>query len=73
MQPQIVTQLREAVSKIYISFNGWTTRGSKRGFFRVVAHYATANRVIRDVAINLPQLAGAYTGNRIANCIKKTL
>jgi hypothetical protein len=68
-----VKQLEEAVSKIYISFNRWTTKGGKRSFFSVVAHYATAHRVVKDVAINLPQLTGAHTGDRIANCIEKTL
>jgi hypothetical protein len=73
MQPQVVKQLEEAVSKIYISFDGWTTKGGKRGFFGVVAHYATAHGVVKDVAINLPQLTGAHTGDRIADCIEKTL
>ena len=73
MQPQVVKQLGEAASKIHISFNGWTTKGGKRGFFGVVAHYATARGVVKDVAIDLPQLTGAHTGDRIADCIEKTL
>ncbi|KAI2484807.1 hypothetical protein Ptr902_03747 [Pyrenophora tritici-repentis] len=73
MQPQVVKQLKEAASKIYISFNRWTTKGGKRGFFSVVAYYAITYRVVKDVTINLPQLTGAYTGDRIANDIKKTL
>ncbi|KAI0569381.1 hypothetical protein Alg215_11671, partial [Pyrenophora tritici-repentis] len=28
---------------------------------------------LRDVAIDLPQLSGAYTGDRIADCVAKTL
>jgi hypothetical protein len=73
MQPQVVKQLGEAISKIHISFDGWTTKGGKRGFFGVVAHYATAHGVIKDVAIDLPQLTGAHTGDRIADCIERTL
>ena len=73
MQPQVVKQLEEAASKIHISFDGWTTKGGKRGFFGVVAHYATTHGVVKDVAIDLPQLTGAHTGDRIADCIEKTL
>ncbi|KAA8616519.1 hypothetical protein PtrV1_09820 [Pyrenophora tritici-repentis] len=42
LKPQIVLALSAAISKIHISFDGWTTKGGKRGFFRIVAHFATA-------------------------------
>ncbi|PZD24468.1 hypothetical protein A1F97_11129, partial [Pyrenophora tritici-repentis] len=51
----------------------WTVKGGKRGFFGIVAHFATAKGDLRDVAINLPQLLGAYTSDRIANCVAETL
>jgi hypothetical protein len=73
MQPQVVARLRTAASKIHISFDGWTTRGGKRGFFGIVAHFVSASGILEDVAIDLPQLAGAHTGDRIANCVEKTL
>jgi hypothetical protein len=73
IQPQVVQALLTAVSKIHISFNGWTTKGGKRGFFGVVAHFANASGVIQDLLIDLPQLAGAYTGEVIAETIIKTL
>ncbi|KAA8617835.1 Dimer-Tnp-hAT domain-containing protein [Pyrenophora tritici-repentis] len=73
MQPQIVCALSEAASKIHISFDGWTTKGGKRGFFRVVAHFANASGVIQDLPIALPHLAGSHTGDAIADTIKKTL
>ncbi|RYN17161.1 hypothetical protein AA0112_g12189 [Alternaria arborescens] len=73
MQPQVVARLRTAASKIYISFDGWTTRGGKRGFFGIVAHFVLASGILEDVAIDLPQLAGAHTGDRIADCVEKTL
>ncbi|KAG9381305.1 Dimer-Tnp-hAT domain containing protein [Pyrenophora tritici-repentis] len=60
MQPQIVCALSEAASKIHISFDGWTTKGGKRGFFGVVAHFANASGVIQDLPIALPHLAGSY-------------
>jgi hypothetical protein len=62
LKPQIVLALSAAVSKIHISFNGWTTKGGKRGFFRIVAHFATAAGAVHDLPISLPQLAGAHTG-----------
>ncbi|KAA8619377.1 Polyketide synthase modules and related protein [Pyrenophora tritici-repentis] len=73
MQPQIVCALSEAASKIHISFDGWTTKGGKRGFFGVVAHFANASGVIQDLPIALPHLAGSHTGDAIADTIKKTL
>ncbi|KAG9381045.1 Dimer-Tnp-hAT domain containing protein [Pyrenophora tritici-repentis] len=50
-----------SVSKIHVSFDGWTTKGGKRGFFGVVAHFADAAGIIRDLPIDLPELAGAHT------------
>jgi hypothetical protein len=73
MKPQVVAELQQAASKIHISFDGWTTKGGKRGFFGIVAHFADNSGVVKDVAIDLPQLAGAHTGDRIASCIQKTL
>ncbi|PZD22821.1 hypothetical protein A1F96_10805, partial [Pyrenophora tritici-repentis] len=61
--------LSSAISKIYISFDGWTTKGGKRGFFGVVAHFADADGTIRDLPIALPQLTGAHTGERIAEVV----
>ncbi|KNG46889.1 transposase-like protein [Stemphylium lycopersici] len=61
LKPQIVLALSTAVSKIHISFDGWTTKGGKRGFFGIVAHFATTADVIHDLPISLTQLAGAHT------------
>jgi hypothetical protein len=48
-------------------------RGGKRSFFGVVAHYTTAQGFVKDLAIDLPQLSGVHSGERIANCIESTL
>ncbi len=56
LEPQVVQMLSSVASKIYISFDGWTTKGGKRGFFGVVAHFADADGTIRDLPIALPQL-----------------
>jgi hypothetical protein len=48
-------------------------KGGKRGFFGAVAHFANASGVIQDLPIDLPQLAGAHTGEAIAETIIKTL
>jgi hypothetical protein len=73
IQPQVIQSLSAAASKIHISFDGWTTRGGKRGYLGVVAHFANASGVIQGLPINLPQLAGAYTGEAIAETVIKTL
>jgi hypothetical protein len=66
MELQVVQTLSSAISKIHISFDGWTTKGSKHGFFGVVAYFADTNGTIRDLPIALPQLMGTHTGERIA-------
>jgi hypothetical protein len=73
MQPRVVEALSAAVSKVYISFDGWTTKGGKRGFFGIIAHFADAAGVIRDLPIDLPQLQGSHSGERIAETVKRTL
>jgi hypothetical protein len=42
MEPQVVQMLSSAISKIHISFDGWTTKGSKHSFFGVVAYLLTS-------------------------------
>jgi hypothetical protein len=37
--PLVVQELSEAVSKVDLSFDGWTTKGGKKGFLGIVAHY----------------------------------
>jgi hypothetical protein len=69
MLPLVVTALSKAISKIYISFNGWTTKRGKQGFFRIVAHYANALGTVFDMPIALLQLTGAYTRERIAKVV----
>ncbi|RYN64908.1 hypothetical protein AA0119_g11475 [Alternaria tenuissima] len=47
-----------------------------RGFFGIVAHFATTAgvvRVVHDLPISLPQLAGAHTGEAMAAVVIKTL
>jgi hypothetical protein len=73
MQPQIVQALSDAISKIHISCDGWTTKGGTRGFFGIVAHFVTSTGEIHDLPIALPQLTGAHTGEAIATAVVTTL
>jgi hypothetical protein len=73
MQPRIVQALSNAISKIHISFDGWTTKGGTRGFFGIVAHFATSTGEIHDLPIALPQLRGAHTGEAIATAVVRPL
>jgi hypothetical protein len=73
MQPQVVSALSSAASKIHVSFDGWTTKGGTRGFFGIVAHFATPSGEIHDLPIALPQLNGAHTGEAIATAVVATL
>jgi hypothetical protein len=44
-------------------------KGCKRGTLSVVAHFATINGDVVDMPIDLPQLTGAYTGERLAEVV----
>jgi hypothetical protein len=52
-----------------LSFEGWTTKGGKKGFLGIVAHYVTADGKLRDLPIALPQLTGAHTGEKMAEVV----
>jgi len=65
--------LSSAISKIHVSFDSWTTKGGKRGFSGVIAHFAEVDGVIHDLPIDLPQLAGAHIGEAIAQTIVQML
>ena len=73
LKPRVITALSQAQSKIHISFDGWTTKGGKRGFLGIVAHYVDSQGNIIDLPIALPQLTGAHTGERIAEIVLETL
>jgi hypothetical protein len=73
IKPKVISLLNSAISQVHISFDRWITKGSKRGFFSIVAHFIDSCGIVCDVTINLPQLLGAYLGDRIADCVKKTL
>jgi hypothetical protein len=73
IQPRVIEAIQTARSKIHISFDGWTTKGGKRGFLGIVAHFATVDGIVVDMPIDLPQLVGAYTGERLAKVITSTL
>jgi hypothetical protein len=73
LRPQVVTELSRAQSKIHISFDGWTTKGGKRGFLGIVAHYVDKQGDIVDLPIALPQLTGAYSGHGMAKVVIQTL
>jgi hypothetical protein len=69
LQPRVIAAIAGACSKIYISFDGWTIKGGKRGFLGIVAHFATVDGTLLDIPIDLPQLTGAHTGERLAEVV----
>ncbi|PZC87679.1 hypothetical protein A1F95_11280, partial [Pyrenophora tritici-repentis] len=73
LQPRVAVELSNALSKIHISFDGWTMQGGKRGFLGVVAHFVSSSGGLTDLPIALPQLTGAHTGVRIAEVVDQTL
>lgn len=73
MQPRVTRELSQAPSKIHISFDGWTTKGGKRGFLGVVAHYVDKHGKLQDLSIALLQLTGTHSGEKIAEVVYKML
>jgi hypothetical protein len=73
LQPIVKAALSTALSKIHISFDGWTTKGGKRGFLGVVAHYVNSDGKVVDLPIALPQLTGAHSREKIAEIVSKLL
>ncbi|KAG9387038.1 Dimer-Tnp-hAT domain containing protein [Pyrenophora tritici-repentis] len=67
--PKVIASLSELMSKVYISFDGWTTKGGKRGYLGIVAHYVDSSGELRDLPIALPQLTGAHTGEAMAEVV----
>jgi hypothetical protein len=73
LKPRFVEELSQAISKIHLSFDGWTIKGGKRGFLGVVAHYVDRRGDLKDLTIALPQLTGAHSGEKMAEVVSKTL
>ncbi|KAF7448806.1 hypothetical protein A1F94_006154 [Pyrenophora tritici-repentis] len=65
LKPRIIMALSQSLSKIHISFDSWTTKGSKRGFLGVVAHFVNTDGKLVDLPIALPQLTGAHSGANV--------
>jgi hypothetical protein len=49
--PLVVQELSQAVSKVHLSFNRWTTKGGKKGFLSIVAYYVKADGKLCDLPI----------------------
>jgi hypothetical protein len=73
LKPHGVKELSQALSKIHISFDGWTTKGDKRSSLGFVMHYFNSCGNLQVLPIVLPQLRGAHSGERMAETILKTL
>jgi hypothetical protein len=73
MKPRVVKELSKVLSKLHLSFDRWMTKGGKRSFLGIIAHYVDGEGNLKDLPITLPQLTGAYSGERIAHVISKTL
>lgn len=53
LKPRVILQLSQALSKVHLSFNRWTTKGGKRGFLGVVAHFVNSRGDLQDLTIAL--------------------
>lgn len=69
LKPKVVVELAESISKIHISFDGWTTKGGKHGYLDIVAHYIDSSGEVKDLPIALPQLTGAHSGKAMTEIV----
>jgi hypothetical protein len=73
LQPRIVHELSGALSRIHVSFDEWTTKGGKRGYLGIVAHYVNRDGNLVDLPIALPQLMGVHSGENMSEIVYSTL
>jgi hypothetical protein len=66
MQPQVSKPMIEILSKQYFSYVGWTTRGGKRGFFEIVAHFADDARNLTEPRTHT---SGEFTFYMDVDCV----
>ncbi|KAK1914222.1 hypothetical protein P3342_007468 [Pyrenophora teres f. teres] len=67
--PRIVLALSEAASKIHVSFNSWTTKGGKKGYLGIIAHFVNRLSKLIDLPIALPQLMGPHSGENMVEIV----
>jgi hypothetical protein len=69
LKRKVVAELSQSISKIHISFDGWTTKGGKHRYLDIVAHYVDSHSYLKNLPITLPQLAGAHSGEAMADVV----
>jgi hypothetical protein len=69
----VVCELSQSLSQIHLSFDGWTTKGGKKSFLNIAAHYVTATGKLRDLPIALPESTGSHSGERMGEIVLATL
>jgi hypothetical protein len=69
LKPKVVADLSKSMSKIHISFDGWTTKGGKRGYLGIVAYYVDSKGTLKNLPIALPQLTGAHSSEAITEVV----
>jgi hypothetical protein len=73
LKPRIVKELSQALSKIHVSFDGWTKKDEKHGYLGIVVHYVNTCGNLQGLPVALPQLTGAHSGQKMAEIVFKTL
>ncbi|TKA59147.1 hypothetical protein B0A49_13257 [Cryomyces minteri] len=65
----LVEQLKQAASKIHISFDGWSTRSGRHALTGVCVHYLDDQGVMRDFLLALPEQLGQHSGFNYAEVV----
>lgn len=71
--PIVRRHLAQSLSKIHISFDGWTIKGGKKSFNGMFVHHVSEKDGVKDYPLALPTLSGAHTGERIGEVVYEVL
>lgn len=70
---KIAECLQASKSRVHLSFDGWTSPFSSRGYLAIVAHYLDKDLRICSVLIALKRMKGRHTGENMADLLVQTI
>ena len=71
--PAVQIKLQGAITKIHLSFDGWTTRNNRHALTGVYTHYLDENGRVVDHMLALPEQLGKHSGVNYAAVINDIL
>ena len=72
-QASVEQALRQATTRINLSFDLWSSPGRRLALLGVVAHYLDANYQPQTVLLSLPRVSGKHTAKNLASKLTEIL